>query len=189
MRYRYDAVGVHLATLVDRDIFAGNETFIREVKPDLVRHIDAAVVVERPAATWPVNEMTVVVRPLQTQSRDPARLAMLSPERRIDPVVGVEWCDEDIADAGVAFGMTGLACKLDTNLSELCRKRCIQNRFGMCAFAYWYRSLSTGSRQYCRFDYFCSAAGAGVAAGFFKLLMMIVINGTISRGKIPFNGW
>ena len=64
MRYRYDAVGVHLATLVDRDIFAGYETFIREVKPDLVRPIGAGIVVERPAATLTVNEMTVVVRPI-----------------------------------------------------------------------------------------------------------------------------
>ena len=42
-------------------------------------------------------------------------------------------------------------------------------------------------------DHFCSAgvavAGAVIAAGFFRLLMMIVISGTTSRGKIPFNGW
>jgi hypothetical protein len=41
---------------------------------------------------------------------------MLPPERRIDPVVGVEWRDDDIGNAGVAFGMTRFACKLNANL-------------------------------------------------------------------------
>jgi hypothetical protein len=34
-----DSVGVHLAALVDRDVFAGDETFVCEVKPDLVRNM------------------------------------------------------------------------------------------------------------------------------------------------------
>jgi hypothetical protein len=46
---------MHLSTLVDQDIFAGYETFIRKVKSDLVRPIGAAVVVERPAATLVSN--------------------------------------------------------------------------------------------------------------------------------------
>jgi hypothetical protein len=78
VRYRYDAVGVHLATLVDRYVLAGYEMFIREVKSDLVRHIAAIVVVERPAATLTVNKMTVVVWPFWPQSRDPAGPMMLS---------------------------------------------------------------------------------------------------------------
>lgn len=77
VRYGCDAVGMHLATLVDRGIFAGYETFIREVKPDLVRLIGAGIVVERPAAPLTVYEMTVVVLLVRPQSRDPARLAML----------------------------------------------------------------------------------------------------------------
>jgi hypothetical protein len=56
VRYGCDAVGMHLATLVDRGIFAGYETFIREVKLDLVRLIGAGIVVERPAATLTVYE-------------------------------------------------------------------------------------------------------------------------------------
>ena len=119
---------------------------------------------------------------------------MLLPERRIDPVVGIERRDDDKADAGVAFGVTRFARKLDADLPELCWKRCIQDRLGVCVL-----HLGIALSVY-RFeanavvcDHFCpvavAAAGAGVAAGFFRLLMMIVINGTISRGKIPFNGW
>jgi len=73
VRNQCDAVGVQLATLVDRDIFAGYETFIREVKPYLVWHIGAGIVVEGPAAALPMNEMTVVVpfvRPRSDMPRD-----------------------------------------------------------------------------------------------------------------------
>src|SRR5436190_16490176 len=57
---------------------------------------------------------------------------MLLPERRIDPVVGIERRDDDKADAAVAFGVTRFAREFDTNLPKLCRKGCIQDRFGMC---------------------------------------------------------
>ena len=184
---------MHLATLVDRGIFAGYETFIREVKPDLVRLIGAGIVVERPAAPLTVYEMTVVVLLVRPQSRDPARLAMLSPEPWIDPVVGIERRDDDIGNVAVALGVTRFARKLDADLPELCWKRCIQDRLGVCVL-----HLGIALSVY-RFeanavvcDHFCSVAvvvaGAGVAAGFFSLLMMIVIKGAISRGKIPFNG-
>lgn len=71
---------MQLATLVDRDIVAGYETLICEVKPDLDWHVGAGIVVERPAATLTMNEMSVVVLLVRPQSRDPACLAMLSPE-------------------------------------------------------------------------------------------------------------
>src|SRR5216117_2170186 len=57
---------------------------------------------------------------------------MLLPERRIDPVVGIERRDDDKADAAVAFGVTTFAREFDTNLPKLCRKGYIQDRFGMC---------------------------------------------------------
>ena len=142
VRYGCDAVGMHLATLVDRDIFAGYETFIGEVKPDLVRLIGAGIVVERPAATLTVYEMTVVVLLVRPQSRDPARLAMLSPEPWIDPVVGIERRDDDIGNVAVALGVTRFTRKLDADLPELCWKRCIQDRLGVCVLHLWYRSLS-----------------------------------------------
>jgi hypothetical protein len=102
------------------------------VKPDLVRHIGAGIVVEGPAATLTVNEMTVVVLLVRPQSRDPTSLAMRSPERRIDPVVGFEWRDDDIGNAGVAFGMTRLACKLNANLPKLRRKGRIDDGLRLC---------------------------------------------------------
>jgi hypothetical protein len=138
--------------------------------------------------------MTVVVWPVWPQPRDPACLAMLSPERRIDPVVGIERRDDDIGDIGIAFGVTGFACELDTNLPELCRKGCIQDRVGVCVLhvdialsVYGLEANATVRDHFCSAE--AAAAGAEVAAGFFRLLTMIVINGTISSGKIPFNGW
>ena len=80
--------------LVDRDIFVRHEALIREVKSDLVWRVG---VVERPSAT-PMNEMAVLVFLVRSQSRDPACLAVLFPERRVDPVVGVERRDDDIGE-------------------------------------------------------------------------------------------
>ena len=76
--------------------------------------------------------MTVAVLLVRPQSYDPACLAVLSPERRIDPIVGIERRDDDIGDAGFAFGVTGFACKLDADLPKMCRKGCVQDRFGAC---------------------------------------------------------
>ena len=120
---------MHLATLVDRNIFARYKALVREVISDLVRRIGVA---ERPAAAA-MNEMTVLVILVRPKSRDPARFAMLALELRVDSVVGIEWSNDDIGVAGVAFGVTGLACKLDTDLPKLRRKGCIQDRLGMDA--------------------------------------------------------
>jgi hypothetical protein len=79
-----------------------------------------------------MNEMTVGVRLVWMQSRDPACLAMLSPKRGIDPIVGVERGNDDIGYAGVAFGMTRFARELNAKPPKLRRKRCIQDRFGTC---------------------------------------------------------
>ena len=128
---------MHLAALVDRDIFAGYETFIGEVKSGLVRYIGAAAVMERPAAALTMDEMTNIVLPVRPPARDPACFPMLSPECRIDPVVRTEGRDDDIGDASVAFGMAGLACKFDVNLAALRRQGSVQDRF-------WTRVLHLG---------------------------------------------
>ena len=78
---------------------------------------------ERPGAALAVNEMTVIVLLVGPQPRDPACLAMLSPEYGIDPVVGIERRDDDIGDGAVAFGVARLARKLDPDLPELRRQR------------------------------------------------------------------
>jgi len=79
MRHRYDAIGVHPANLVERDIFARHKALVRELISDLVRRIGIA---ERPAATA-MNQMTVLVILVRPQSRDPARFAMLALELRV----------------------------------------------------------------------------------------------------------
>ncbi len=58
---------------------------------------------------------------------------MLSPELGIDPVVGIERRNDDIGEAGVAFGVAGFARKLDADLPKLRRKGCIQDRLGIDA--------------------------------------------------------
>jgi hypothetical protein len=87
---------------------------------------------ERPAATLTMDEMTVVVLPVRPQSRDPACFAVLPPERRIDPVVGIEWRDDDIGDASLTSGVIRLARKFDAKLPELRRQRCVQDAFRTC---------------------------------------------------------
>ncbi len=115
---------------------------------------------------------------------------MPPPKRRIDAVVSIERRDDDLGDVNVALGVTRFACKLDTNLPKLRGKGCIQDRLGM-------RVLHVESllvyrlKPIAAYDYFCSAAvatGGAAAAGFFRLQMMIVISGTISKGRTPFNG-
>jgi hypothetical protein len=79
-----------------------------------------------------MNKATMVVLLIRPQSCDPACLAMLPPERRIDPVVLVERRNDDIGDACVAFGVPRFSRQLNANLPKLCRKGGIQDRFGRC---------------------------------------------------------
>lgn len=89
------------------------------------------VVVEQSAAAWTINEKTVLSLLVGSRSRDPACLAMRTPECRIDLIVGVERSDNDIGDASIALGVTGFAGKLHPDLPELRRQGRIQDRFGM----------------------------------------------------------
>jgi hypothetical protein len=77
-----------------------------------------------------MHQMTMVVLPARPQSRDPACLAVLPPKHRVDPVVGIERCDDDIGDVGVALGVAGLACEFDPDPAKPRRKGCIQDRPG-----------------------------------------------------------
>jgi hypothetical protein len=99
MRHGCDAIGVHLAALVDRNVFSRHETVIREVKSDLVWRVG---IVKCPSAAT-VNQLSVFVCLARPQSRDPARLAVLSPQRRVDPVVRIERRNDDISKSGVTF--------------------------------------------------------------------------------------
>lgn len=117
----HNTVGVHLAGFVDRDIFAGHEMFIREMKSDLVGPY-VGVVVERPATTGAVNKMAPAIRLIGAQSGDPAGFAMRSPQFRVDLALRIERCDDYIGDGGVAFGVTGFARELDADLPELRRQ-------------------------------------------------------------------
>jgi hypothetical protein len=81
-----------------------------------------------------VNEMAGAVFLARAQPDDPASLPMLAPKRWINPVVAIERRNDDIGDIGVTLRMTGFACKLDADLTKLRRKRCVQDRFGMCAW-------------------------------------------------------
>jgi len=113
---------------------------------------------------------------------------VLPPKLRIDSVVSIERRDDHIGDVSVALGVTRFACKLDTNLPKLSGKGCIQDRLGMDI-------LRVGSLLVFRLKpiapYDCSAVvatGLAAAAGFFRLRMMIVVSGTICKGRTPFNG-
>ena len=50
---------MHLAALVDRDIFADDEAFVREMITDFVGQIGFAVIVESPTAARPMNQSSI----------------------------------------------------------------------------------------------------------------------------------
>jgi hypothetical protein len=158
---------------------------------DLVWRIGPGIVVERSAATLTMDEMAVVVLLAWPQSRDPTCLAMLPPERWIDPVVGIERRDDDIGDVSVALGVTRFAGRSNANLPKLRGKRRIENRRGMGVLHVGIAHLVCGTSA-APASHLGSAAvvaaGAVAAAGFFRLLMLIVISGTISKGRTPLNG-
>jgi hypothetical protein len=183
---------VRFAALVDRDIFAGYKALIREVKSDLVGSVGADVAMERPAATLTMNEMTVIVLLVRPQSRDPACFAMLAPEHGLNPVIGIERRDNSEGDTGIAFGVTGFACKFNVDLPKLRRHGCVEKM--LCDVRFACESLSGKPLDNAAaLDYGRSAAaaasGSGVAARFLRFLIMTVISGTISRGSTPFKGW
>ena len=129
IRYRRHPIGVHLAAFVERDIFADDEAFVREVIADVVRQTGLAVViVESPAAAWPVNQMTMLVLLVRALAHDPAGVAMLAPQSCIDAVLGIERRHDDIGHLGIAFGMAGLAGQREAELPELRRQGSVQDR-------------------------------------------------------------
>jgi hypothetical protein len=95
---------VHLTALGNRDIFADGESFIGKVKSDFVGHVGIPIVVERPAATRSVNEMTEAVFLVRAKSRNPARLAVGSPQLRINVVIGIERRDNGVGYAASPSG-------------------------------------------------------------------------------------
>ena len=71
---------MHLAAFVERDILADEEAFVREMIADFVRQAGfAVVIVERPAAAGPVNQVTMLILLVRALAHDPAGLAMLAP--------------------------------------------------------------------------------------------------------------
>jgi hypothetical protein len=126
-----DAIGVHLAALVDRDIFTCEKMFVRKVKADIVGQ-GAAVVMKGPSAALAMNETAVLVPPVRPQSRDPARLAMRASEARIDAAVDVERRNDSVGEAVLAVRVIGFTGELDTELPELRRQRAVQDRPGLC---------------------------------------------------------
>ena len=73
--YRCDAVGVHLAAFVDRDILSRRKTFVCKMKSDLVWRVLGCTVVECPAAALAVYEMAEpVFLELGAAARDPDML-------------------------------------------------------------------------------------------------------------------
>lgn len=50
VRYRRNAIGMHVAALVDRDILADDEAFVGEMIAGFVGQVGFVVIVETPAA-------------------------------------------------------------------------------------------------------------------------------------------
>ena len=128
IRYRRHTVGMHLAALADRDVLADDEALIRKMIADVVGQARFVIIMEAPAAAWPVNEMTVRVLLVRALAHHPADIAMLPPEFCIDAILGIERRHDDIGHLGIALGMTGFAGECDTHLPELRRQGGVQDR-------------------------------------------------------------
>lgn len=144
VRHRRHAVVMHLAALVDRNILPDDETFVGEMKADVVGQSGFAVIVETLGATCVIDEMAELVCFVGTLPRDPAGLAMRPPKSRIDATLSIDRCDEDVGNFVVANGVTGLAGQYDTNLPELRRRRRSGSAF---AEAWTCRSHSLGGER------------------------------------------
>jgi hypothetical protein len=122
---------MHLAAIVDRNIFTNDEAFVREVITDFVGQAGFVVIVESPTTARPMNELTMLVLLAWSLAYDPACFSMLPPELCIDAVLGIERRHDDVGHLRIAFRMVGLAGKRNTDLSELRRERCIEDRLSL----------------------------------------------------------
>ena len=95
---------MHLAALVDRDILADHEAFVREMKANVVGQIDVVVIVEPPGTACLMDKIAKLVCFIGTLPRDPAGLAMGSPQLRVNASLDIDRCDEDICHFVVASG-------------------------------------------------------------------------------------
>lgn len=136
-----------------------------------------------------MNEMPKLVLLVRALPRDPASLAVCPPQSRIDATFDVDGCDEDIGDLVVALGVAGFASEHNADLPELRGQRGIEDRL-QPRVRHVGCSLVRDRGRCLGWNQVCSAAAlAGMAAlDFFKLLTMIVISGTSSRGSVPFKG-
>ena len=98
------------------------------MKAEIVGQFGFAVIVESPGAARVVNQMTELVLFVRTLPGDPARLAVRTPQFRIDASFGIDGSDEGIGDLVVAVGMAGLAGEHDADLPELGGQGGIEDR-------------------------------------------------------------
>ena len=107
-----DDVGYH---------FADDESLVLEMISGFVGVFAFTVIMERPAAARPVNEMAEPVRFVRALPGHAAGFAIGLPQPGVDAILGVERRHQDVGYFGVAVGMAGFARKRDADLPELCR--------------------------------------------------------------------
>jgi hypothetical protein len=119
---------MHLAAIVDRNIFTNDKTFVREVITDFVGQAGFVVIVESPTTARPMNESSMLVLLAWTLAYDPACFSMLPPELYLDAVLGIERRHDNVGHLRIAFWMTGLSGQREAELPELRGQGSIQYR-------------------------------------------------------------
>lgn len=122
MSCRYDAEGMHFTFFADRYVFSRYEMLVRKMVADIISTALRNIVLKGPGPARSVDQMAEVVVLAGAEARNPAGFAVAFPQIRIDPIIQVEWCDDDISDIGVAGRMSGFACELKPDLPETCGK-------------------------------------------------------------------
>src|SRR4051812_16340417 len=89
VRNRRHPIGVHLAALAERDIFADDEAFVPKVRPALAGRGGLVVKGKPPPAPRPLNQVPRRFFPPRPRARDAAGIAIPPPQFRIDAIVGI----------------------------------------------------------------------------------------------------
>jgi hypothetical protein len=96
------------------------EPFVLEMVSGFV--LSTIIVVERPCSTWSVHKMPATVFFISSESNNPADIAILHPERRIDAVFFCQWRNHLVTVLGATVRVPPLSPQLETDAPEATRK-------------------------------------------------------------------
>jgi len=108
---------MHAARPADRDVFAGNETFLAEAEARLIVAFALLIVDESLTAGFAAQASDPIL-PSGREAADTTGIAVCLPQIRVQPPVGRQRHHEIVAIVRIAGGMARLPCENQTDMSE-----------------------------------------------------------------------